>query len=127
MKVFFQTWGLIILSAFLDSYAAYIVKVQFNKLGAMDLSSVRSIASYLWQFVQHPILLSAIIAFVMAPGLWFLALNRMDLSVGYPALVGFHLIFILVFGLCFLGEAMTMNKAIGTSLIFVSLYFLYKQ
>ncbi|MFN7294730.1 MAG: hypothetical protein ACK5T9_00555, partial [Bacteroidota bacterium] len=70
---------LIIMSALLDSIAAFIVKNEFNKLGAMDHSSIGTMVSYLISFFKSPILILGIIAFVSAPGLWFLALNKIDL------------------------------------------------
>jgi multidrug transporter EmrE-like cation transporter len=127
MKLFLSTWGLIILSALLDSYAAYIVKTKFNQMGHIDFSSFASFFNYMWTFIKSPILLSALVAFVSAPGLWFLALNKIDLSVGYPILVVFHLVFVLIFGVFLLDEGFTLNKAIGTLFIFVSLYFFYKK
>jgi len=126
-KNFFLSWGLIILSALFDSYAAFVVKWKFNQLGPMDLSSFGSVWAYLAKFVQSPLLMTAVVTFCLAPGLWFLALNRIELSVGYPTLVGFHLVFILIFGLFLLGEPLTMRKATGLFLILVSLYFLFKS
>jgi multidrug transporter EmrE-like cation transporter len=67
------------------------------------------------------------VAFIAAPALWFIALNRLDLSIGYPILVGFHLLFVLIFGTWFLHETMTLNKMIGTVFVFLSLYFFYKN
>jgi multidrug transporter EmrE-like cation transporter len=127
MKDFFLSWGLIFLSALFDSYAAFIVKTQFIKLGKIDFSSFKSVLKYLYVFFQNPILFTAIITFFAAPALWFIALNRIDLSVGYPVLVGFHLVFVLIFGIVFLSEGMTVNKAIGCFLILLSLYFFYKK
>jgi multidrug transporter EmrE-like cation transporter len=89
---------LIVLSALFDSYAAFVVKTKFNELGHIDFSSFSTFWDYMMQFIRNPKLLLAIIAFVAAPGLWFMALNRMDLSIGYPILVGFHLLFVLLFG-----------------------------
>lgn len=119
-------WILIILSAFLDSYAAFIVKTKFNELGKLNLKSWSGIIDYISQFIKSPILITAIVAFVCAPGLWFLALNRINLSVGYPILVGFHLIFVLIFGVYFLSEEFDVYKGIGTGLILLSLYFFTK-
>ena len=127
MRGFFLTYGLIIISALLDSYAAFIVKTKFNELGHIDFSSIKSFFGYVFTLLKSPLLLSAVVAFVGAPGLWFLALNRIDLSLGYPVLVGFHLIFILIFGLFFLNEPFNYNKLIGCGLIVASLYFFYKK
>lgn len=127
MKGFLLTYGLIVCSALFDSYAAFIVKTKFNELGHLDFSSARSFFTYIFTLLKSPLLLSAVVAFVAAPGLWFLALNRLDLSVGYPILVGFHLLFVLIFGALLLNEGMTVNKFIGTGLILLSLYFFYKK
>lgn len=113
----FSSWGFIILSALCDSFAAFIVKSRFNELGKINYGSIGSIISYLSNFVRSPILLLAVISFVIAPVLWFFALNRVEVSVGYPALVVFHLIFITFFALVFLGEALTFPKIIGMLLI----------
>lgn len=127
IKEFFFSWGLVFLSAFFDSYAAYIVKTQFNKLGKIDFSSFKSIIEYLLTFFQNPILLTAVITFAAAPALWFVALNRLDLSLAYPVLVGLHLGFVLFFGVYFLGEGMSVNKGIGCGLVLLSLLFFYKS
>lgn len=117
---------LIIVSAFLDSLAAYIVKTQFNKLGPIDFSSIHHVLTYLYTFFKNPVLIIGVMAFVMAPGIWFLALNRLELSVGYPVLVGFHLLFVMILGLAFLGEQFTLNKMLATLLIGLSVWILYK-
>jgi multidrug transporter EmrE-like cation transporter len=127
MKVFLMSYGLIFLSALFDSYAAFIVKTKFNELGHFDFTSFRSFFGYIFNLLKSPLLVSAVIAFVAAPGMWFLALNRMDLSVGYPILVGFHLLFVFIFGIFFLNEGLTMNKMIGSGLVVLSLYFFYKN
>jgi multidrug transporter EmrE-like cation transporter len=127
MKTFLLTYGLIFLSAFFDSYAAMIVKTKFNEMGHFDFSSFRSFFNYIITLLKSPLLLSAIVAFVCAPALWFLALNRLDLSIGYPILVGFHLLFVFIFGILFLNEGMNMNKMIGSVLVLASIYFFYKN
>ena len=126
-KEFLISWGLVVFSALLDSYAAYIVKTQFNKLGKFDFSNLKSIWDYMLHFLQQPILLTAVVAFVAAPGFWFIALNRLDLSVAYPVLVGFHLIFVLGFGVTLLNEGMSVDKIIGCCLVLISLYFFNKN
>jgi multidrug transporter EmrE-like cation transporter len=127
MKNFLFSWGLIFLSALFDSYAAFIVKTQFNKLGKISFDNIDSVTGYMTNFLKNPILLTAIITFFAAPALWFVALNRIDLSIGYPILVSFHLIFVLIFGILFLNEVMTINKIIGCLLVLSSLYFFYKN
>lgn len=126
MKTFLLSWGLIILAALFDSYASLIVKSRFNQLGQINFNSFKSILNYIFEFLKNPILLTAIIAFVSAPVLWFFALNKINLSVGYPVLVGFHLIFIFFFSIFILGESMSLQKLLGILLVFVSFYLFFK-
>jgi multidrug transporter EmrE-like cation transporter len=116
-------WGLVTLSALFDSYAAYVVKGKFNELGRIDLSSWDTAGRYLLTFAKSPLLATAAVTFVLAPVLWFLALNRLDLSRAYPVLVGMHLVFVLILGVALLDEPMTLKKAIGTLLVLASLVF----
>ena len=118
------SWLLIILSALFDSYAACVVKLKFNELGPMPVHSFFAFSGYMLRFLKNPLLATALATFIVAPGLWFIALNRVNLSVGYPTLVAFHLIFVLIFGLCFLGETLTPGRMIGIALIMLSLYFI---
>ncbi len=117
-------WLLIILSALFDSYAAFIVKMKFNELGPIPFHSLPVFVEYLIKFIKNPLLVTALITFLAAPGLWFLALNRVNLSVGYPTLVAFHLFFVLVFGVGFLGESLTFHRIAGIALISLGLFFL---
>lgn len=126
MKHFLLTWGLIFFSALFDSYAAFIVKSRFNELGHIDYSSTRSVINYLLSFFRSPLLITAMITFAAAPALSFFALNRMELSISYPIMVGFHVVFFFIFGTFFLGEGLNVNKIIGIVLVFLSLYFFYK-
>lgn len=121
------SWFLIFLSSFFDSLAAFAVKNKFNELGAINFSSFASVGNYLWAFVKSPILILAIIAYGLSPAIWFFALNRIELSVGYPVLVGFHLIFISIFSVFFLKETVSAEKLIGILLIGFSLYLFYRK
>ncbi len=122
----FLSWGLVVAAAFFDSYAAIVVKYKFNEMGRIDLSSWSSFWQYMFQFVQSPLLMSAIITFCAAPGLWFLALNRLDFSAAYPVLVGLHLLCAMICGASILGETITAQKIAGTILIFFAMYLFHK-
>jgi hypothetical protein len=67
MREFFLSWGLVFLSALFDSYAAFIVKSQFNKLGKIEFSNFSIVLDYLITFFKNPILLTAIATFVSSP------------------------------------------------------------
>ena len=87
-------WFLIFLAALFDSYASYVVKYKFNEQGEMKFDSINSFFSYFRPLLCSPFFLSGLVLFCLAPILWFFALNKIDLSIGYPVLVSFHLIFV---------------------------------
>ena len=114
---------MIVVAAFGETYAALMVKLRFNILGDIEFDSIDLFLKYFGKFIQSPLLISGGIAFVVAPAAWFLALNRIQLSVGYPVLVALHLFFVIIFGVTLLGEDLNLNKAIGFLFVLISLYF----
>jgi len=126
MKSTLMSWGLIFTSALFDSFAAFAAKSRFNVLGRMELSPPGRFLDYLRIFFQSPLVVVAAVLFVAAPVLWFFALSRLDLSVAYPAVVVFHLIFISLFSVFLLGEAWTAGRIVGICFAFCSLFFLYR-
>lgn len=116
-------WFLIMVAAFCETYAALVVKLRFNTLGDINFNSVDLFIDYMTHFFQSPLLITGGIAFMLAPAAWFIALNRIQLSVGYPVLVALHLVFVTIFGVAVLGEAFSLNKVIGFLFVMVSLYF----
>ena len=127
MKSIYLSWLLIFLAAFFDSYASFVVKKEFNTIGPIDFSSLRSFFNYIVNFIKSPWLLSALVAFISAPFLWFIALDKINLTVGYPVLVGFHLVFVLVLGFFFLNEEVTKFKILGCIFLIISLILISKK
>jgi len=124
VKPIVLAWGLVFLSALADSFAAFIVKRRFNELGALDVSSIRVIVTYLIEFLKSPVVILGVIAYFSAPALWFVALNRLNLSVAYPVLVGFHVLFVFILAVLFLGEGITTRKIIATLLVLLAVYLI---
>jgi multidrug transporter EmrE-like cation transporter len=122
----FLPWFLIFLAALFDSYASYVVKYKFNEMGDIKLNSFHSIISYLRPLLLSPFFLSGIFLFILAPILWFFALNKIDLSVGYPVLVTFHLIFVYLLSFLLLEENFNLYKLFGSILLIISVFLFYK-
>lgn len=122
-----QTYGLIILSAFLDSFAAYMVKARFGQVDRIDVSSIKAFLKWLLVFLENPMMILALIGFVIAPGLWFLALNKIQLSVGYLLLVAFHVVFIMILSVSYLEEPLTIRKMIAALLLLMSIVLVYEK
>ena len=122
----FLPWFLIFLAALFDSYASYVVKYKFNEMGDIKLNSFHSIISYLRPLLLSPFFLSGIFLFILAPILWFFALNKIYLSVGYPVLVTFHLIFVYLLSFLLLEENFNLYKLFGSILLIISVFLFYK-
>jgi multidrug transporter EmrE-like cation transporter len=121
------SYGLIILSAFLDSFAAYMVKARFGQIESINFSSGKLFLKWLLNFIDSPMMILALVGFIIAPGLWFLALNRIQLSVGYLFLVAFHVVFILILSIGYLGEPLTIRKVGAALLLLGSIVLIYDR
>ena len=121
------SYGLIILSAFLDSLAGCIVKARYGQVDRIDFSSVKAFLKWMLIFLENPLMILALIGFVIAPGLWFLALNKIQLSVGYLFLVAFHVAFIMILSVGYLGEPLTIRKTIAALLLLMSIFLVYEK
>ena len=121
------SWMLILFSSFCETLSATIVKLRHNELGQVSFTEADELRLFFMEFVQDPWLLVAGIAFVLSPVCWFIALNRIQLSVGYPVLVVFHVVFIIAFSAYMLEEGFDNNKMIGFALMLVSLFCFRKE
>ena len=121
------SWFLIFFSSFCEAFSATIVKLRHNELGHVSFTDMGELARFTFDFFQDPWLILAGIAFVLSPICWFIALNRVQLSIGYPVLVVFHVIFIIYFSSFMLDENFDYNKMIGFGLMLVSLYCFRKE
>ncbi|MBH45149.1 MAG: hypothetical protein CMC93_00855 [Flavobacteriaceae bacterium] len=122
----FLPWFLIFLAALFDSYASYVVKYKFNEMGDIKLNSLHSIISYLRPLLLSPFFLSGVLLFMLAPVLWFFALNKIDLSIGYPVLLSFHLIFVFLISFVLLNENINLYKISGVILLLFSIFLFYR-
>ena len=120
------SYGLIIVSAFLDSFAAYAVKDRLTKIGGLDFSTWAEFLRTTARFIESPVVILALFGFLVAPALWFFALNRIQLSVGYLFLVSFHVLFILTLSVFFLHEVITVRKILAALFLVVSVFLVYE-
>jgi multidrug transporter EmrE-like cation transporter len=122
-----NAFSLILISAFCDSYLSYAVKYTFNKQGQINLSSFLAIVNYVTDMLVSPLIATGIIAFILAPIFWIMALKKTELSVAYPLSVACHLIFIFGFSFFSLQEAITTQKILGCSFLMISIFYLYRS
>lgn len=127
IKAFLFSWGFVILSAFCDAYAAFVVKMKLNEFSLSHLSSFNLIWTFIGKVFHSPLLMSAVITFALAPFLWFIGLSRLNLSSAYPVNVSMHLILIFFFSTFFLGEAITATKVVGAGMLIVSMFLFFRS
>lgn len=125
-RLFGHSFSLILTSAFLDSYLSYVIKDIFNDRGQIDFSSLLAIVNYLEGMLHSPLLLTGVIAFILSPIFWLMALKKTELSVAYPLSVACHLIFVFGFGYFFLNEVISLQQILGGSLLMTGIFYLYR-
>ena len=126
IKEFFLSWGMIVLSVLFNAYGVFVVKLRLNELGEIKLDSLKSFFAYLFLMLKSKLVLGGIILFFIAPFLFVIALSRMEVSVAYPVQVVLNFLFLLLLAVIFLGEGITLTKAVGIALALASIFFLYK-
>ena len=120
------SWGMLVVSVFFNVYGIFVIKMRFNEQGPIQLDSVRSVVHYFFILMKSPLVVSGLVLFFVAPFLFAVALSRMQISVAYPAQIGLNFLFLIILAMLFLGEHLTVPKAVGIILIFAGIYFLNK-
>ena len=123
---FILSWLLIAGTSFFDTFAVTIIKIRLMETGMLDHFAIHEILEFGLIFLSSPLTVIAIIAFFLGPFCWFLALNRIHLSIGYPLLVIMHFLFIIIFSTIFLDEKIDQKKFIAMICIVISLFFFFR-
>lgn len=126
MKLFFVTWGMIILAALMDVYGAYVVKARINELGPVRYESFVIVFKYLFELSKSPLVLFGAFLILTAPIPYVLALSRMELSTAYPIIVAVSALLLIPVAIIFLGETISWYKTMGIIIIILGLCFIYK-
>lgn len=104
-------------------YGTIALKYSLNQLGQPRFDSLADGFDYAIRFLQSPLAVSAIFAFVIGAVFMMIAFSRMDVSIAYPAITGMNFLSIAIFSMAILGEDFSVNKLIGIALVLVSIYF----
>lgn len=120
-------WTLLVAGAALDTISITIIKAHFNIIGEINTGSIQALAGYALKFSEFPIAVIAVILLTISPILPFIAISRIQLSLGYPVLAALHLLFVQISGYLLLHEPIEANKAGGVICILISIYFFHKD
>jgi len=124
MKNFILSWGFLILASFLDSFTLYAVKWRSNTFGQFEPGGFSEMKSYLFNFLNHPVVWAGIVSFAFGLILGYIAVTRMAITIAYPASVGMHIIIVFLFGTMLLDESVTAFKMAGVFLIMTGIWLL---
>ena len=126
MNSFFLSWGMMILSVLFNVFGIFVIKTKLNECGPIQIDSFKKILEYFLLLIKSPLVVFGAVLFFAAPFLFTVALSRMPLSVAYPAQLGLNFLILILLGLIFLGESLTIYKVIGMALVLAGIYFLSK-
>jgi len=115
----------IALTVILTVYGQLILKWQVGRI-AVPAEGVAAKLSFFFQALTNPWVLSGLAAAFAASLCWMLALTRLPLSTAYPFTATSFLLVLLV-GIMFLGESLTLAKVAGTLLVVAGLAMLAMQ
>ena len=117
---------MILIYVILNSFGAIAIKYGLNRLGAVQMNSMKSITVYFIALFKSPLTILGFIAIFISAFVWMTALSRMEISIAYPIAISLNFFIVVLIGILLYHESVTVYKMIGLLLIFVSIYFLSK-
>ncbi len=115
---------MLIASVVFNALGVFIVKLRLNQLGALNLSSVKVVLSYVVTFIQAPAVVIGLVLFFVSPFLFAVALSRMEITVAFPVQLGLNFLLVLLLAVLFLGEHLTAVKLFGIAAIVLGIILL---
>ena len=109
----------IALTVILTVYGQLVLKWQVGRI-AVPAEGLQAKFWFFAQALTNPWVLSGLAAAFAASLCWMLALTRLPLSTAYPFTASSFLL-VLVVGVMFLGESLTVMKTVGTLLVVIGL------
>ena len=110
-----MSWVYVTVTVALTVYGQLVVKWQVSRHGHLPASLVGK-TSYFGHLLLNLWVLSALVGAFVAAVSWMAAISRLPLSEAYP-FVGLSFVFVLLLSAVFFGEALTVPKIVGVSLI----------
>jgi len=108
----------------LTSMALAISGQVFFKKG-VQMSTLNASIGSIIQTLLHPYVFLGFIFYAISSILWLFILQRFPLSVAYPALAMSYVL-IVIFSAALLGEALTLNKVLGSVIIVLGVAVLFR-
>jgi len=111
-----STLFLILGSVAMATTAQLLLKVGMSDAGVRALIDGRRWGGVALNLTQNPWVVAGLSLYILGAVVWLLVLARVELSFAYP-FVGLGFIITMLFGWWFLGDALSMQRVLGTLLI----------
>ena len=98
-------------------FGQLVLKWQMTGVGSMPSEPLQKLQFLLLQLLNPWILVGFVSAF-LASLAWMAAMTRFELTYAYP-FMSLAFIIVMVFSISFLGEAFSLQKALGTALVVI--------
>ena len=110
---------------FLTVYGQLVLKWQMSGAGALPDGGQARLVFLLTQLL-NPWVMSGLLAAFVASIFWMAAMTRLELGYAYPYM-SLAFVLVMVFGVVFLGEAVTAGRAIGTLFVIAGLVLIARS
>lgn len=114
---------MLVVSALMNSYGAFLIKLNLNRQGPLLLESMSGIVSYGFAMLKRPQVLVGFAFWAVSPLLFALSLSKIELTVGQPVFIILNFLLIFANGVIFLGERVTRQKVAAIALAVTSVVF----
>lgn len=126
MKALALGWGMIFFYVLFNSFGSLMLKVEVQKLGNWNFSSIQSGVSFFAALFSSWRAWLSLISISIATCAWIVALANLDLSKAYPVAIGFNLLIVVGMALFYFREPLTISKIAGTFFIFSGVLLLFR-
>jgi undecaprenyl phosphate-alpha-L-ara4N flippase subunit ArnF len=114
----------VFITLFLTIYGQIIIKSRINIYGALPLQFKEKIIFLLRLFID-PYIFSGFLSAIFASLFWMSAMTKLPITRAYP-IMSLAPTLVLIFGVLYLGETVTLGKIAGTILIIGGTYLSIK-
>jgi multidrug transporter EmrE-like cation transporter len=118
------SFSLILTGVMLNAAAQILMKMGTNAVGHFEFSAA-NIVPIGWKLATEWHIVTALFCYAISVVVWILALSRVQVSIAYPMLsLGYVAVAFATWWL--FGEALTVNKLVGISVIILGVAILFR-
>ena len=111
-----STYIYFIIGAFLNSFAAYLIKISFSNIDSLSDIVTKGLAK------ESLFIILALISFFSAFIFYGLVLSKTNLNIAQPIFTALSMFFVILISLLFLNEPFSLKYFVGLFLIIVGIF-----